>query len=293
MMSNGKCQRKTPVRSTIQPLAHRRQSIGFTLIELLVVIAIIALLMAIILPALQEVKRRAMGIYCQANLQNLSVAWTMYAQSNDERIVSGEVWANYNNVRPFDWVHPVISTSNPDYIPGMSDHERELAGIRKGALFPYTATEKVYNCPGDRTWYEVEGSLGPSQSPYRSFATSWPMNGQWGGIDPKYKYKRTVEIVSPSRRLVYLEEEEAGGANWGSWILSSNPAIFGWWDPISIWHSRRSTNLGFADGHSEKHIWKDKSTLDMAENQNLGQAPYSGEGQDLQFIRQAYHHAFK
>ena len=113
------------MKSAIRPRAHGRRSIGFTLIELLVVIAIIALLMAIILPALQEVKRRAMGIYCQANLQNLSLAWTMYAQSNDGRIVSGEVWANYNNVRPFDWVHPVISTSDPDYIPGMSDHERE------------------------------------------------------------------------------------------------------------------------------------------------------------------------
>ena len=175
----------------------------------------------------------------------------------------------------------------------MTDHERELAGIRKGALFPYTKNEKIYHCPGDRTWKEVKGSLNASQSPYRSFAASWAMNGQWGGIDSKYKYKSTVKIVNPSMRLVFIEEEEAGGANWGSWILEPNPASFKWWDPIAIWHTGRSTNLGFADGHSEAHFWKDKSTIDMGETQKLGQAPYAGEHEDLEFIRQAYHHDFK
>jgi len=266
---------------------------GFTLVELLVVIAIIALLMAILMPALQSARRRAQAIYCRANMRNLSIAWTIYAQDNGDKIVSGEVWANYGNVKPFDWVHPVISTSDPLYVPGMTDHERELAGIRKGALFPYTKNEKIYHCPGDRTWKEVKGSLNASQSPYRSFAASWAMNGQWGGIDSKYKYKSTVKIVNPSMRLVFIEEEEAGGANWGSWILEPNPASFKWWDPIAIWHTGRSTNLGFADGHSEAHFWKDKSTIDMGETQKLGQAPYAGEREDLEFIRQAYHHDFK
>jgi len=268
-----------------QSFACARRPIGFTLIELLVVIAVIAVLMAILLPALQEAKKRAMGTFCQANLRSLALAWTMYAQGNDDKIVSGEVWANTNNVKSFDWVHPVSGTG--------PDHERELRGIRNGALFPYTASEKVYNCPGDKTWKEVTGTLSSQQSPYRSFATSWPMNGQWGGIDNKYKYKKTAEIPQPSERLVYLEEEEAGGANWGSWILSSNPSTFEWWDPIAVWHSRRSTNLGFADGHCQKRIWRDKSTLDMGENQNLGQKPYPGEGEDLRFIRHAYHHDFK
>ena len=152
------------MKDTTRPFADKRRTAAFTLIELLVVIAIIALLLSIILPALKEAKKRAMGIYCQSNLRSLSITWTTYAQENDEKIVSGEAWANYNNVRPFDWVHPLISTSDPDYSPGMSDHERELAGIRKGALFPYAETEKLYNCPGDRTWKDVTGPLSPSQS---------------------------------------------------------------------------------------------------------------------------------
>jgi prepilin-type N-terminal cleavage/methylation domain-containing protein/prepilin-type processing-associated H-X9-DG protein len=270
---------------------------AFTLIELLVVIAIIALLLSILMPALKEAKKRAMGIYCLSNLRGLSIAWTVYADQNDDNLVSGEAWANYGNVRPFDWVHPVLENTDPLYTPGMSENERELAGIRKGALFPYTETEKLYNCPGDRTWKTATGTLSPSQSPYRSFAVSWPMNAQWPGVNDRYKYTKTGEIVMPANRLVFLEEEEAGGSNWGSWILRPDPADFRWHDPIAIWHSRSSTNLGFADGHAERHHWVDQSTLDMAENQTLRKdplaPPYVGEGEDLRYMRRIYHHAWR
>ena len=274
----------------------RFRKTAFTLIELLVVIAIIALLLSILLPALKEAKKRAMGIYCLAELRGLSLAWTLYADENDGKLVSGEAWANYNRVLPFDWVHPVLETSDPLYTPGMSENERELAGIRKGALFPYTETEKLYHCPGDRTYKTATGTLSSSQSPYRSFAVPWPMNGQWGSTpdkEEKYRYRKMAEIVLPSNRLVFLEEEEDGGRNWGSWILPSNPAVFEWWDPIAIWHSRSSTNLGFADGHAEKQHWVDQSTLDMAENQTLGQTLNAGEGEDLTYMRRIYHHAFR
>lgn len=271
---------------------------AFTLIELLVVIAIIALLLAILLPALREVKKRAMGVYCLANLRGLSLAWTLYADQNDGKLVSGEVWADYDLVRPFDWVHPVIEMSDPLYTTGMSENERELAGIRKGALFPYTETEKLYHCPGDRTFKTVTGTLTPFDSPYRSFAVSWPMNGNWGGINPKYKYKKMGEIRLPANRLVFIEEED-GSNNWGSWILRANPVEFRWHDPIAIWHTRSSTNLGFADGHAAKRHWVDKSTLDMAEYQITGMdphgsdpsgSPYVDEGEDLAYMRRVFHH---
>ncbi len=59
------------------------KSRGFTLIELLVVIAIIALLMAILMPALQRVKKQANNVACQANLHQWSLLWSMYTEEHD------------------------------------------------------------------------------------------------------------------------------------------------------------------------------------------------------------------
>jgi len=67
---------------------------GFTLIELLVVIAVIALLMAILMPALQRVKRQARAVVCQANLKQWGVLFASLAEDNEGRLVDRESWAS-------------------------------------------------------------------------------------------------------------------------------------------------------------------------------------------------------
>ncbi|MCJ7693450.1 MAG: prepilin-type N-terminal cleavage/methylation domain-containing protein, partial [Sedimentisphaerales bacterium] len=65
-----------------------RKQTAFTLIELLVVIAIIAILMAVLMPALHSAREQGMRAVCLSNLKQLTLAWQVYADENEDRIVS-------------------------------------------------------------------------------------------------------------------------------------------------------------------------------------------------------------
>ena len=106
---------------------------GFTLIELLVVIAIIALLMAILMPALARVKRQARAVVCRSNLRNLSLAAMLYVEDNN-----GRFWCGWGPE----------STGWPPWPP------RQPQGWRD-ALEHYYKDEKVRFCPEATKWDDV------------------------------------------------------------------------------------------------------------------------------------------
>ena len=113
---------------------------GFTLIELLVVIAVIAVLMAILMPALNRAKEQGKRTTCLSNLKQLTLAWIMYADDNDDKLVNGDTGEYGIHQDETPWVLK-------DWDPAYSINQRKKA-IEDGALYPYTQTLKVYRCPG-------------------------------------------------------------------------------------------------------------------------------------------------
>ena len=116
---------------------------AFTLIELLVVIAIIAILMAVLMPALHRAREQGRRAACLSNLKQLSLAWNMYADENDDRLVNGATGFSNQNLSWGD------HRNEPAWIDGYHPNDQEAAeeDIRRGALWPYVKNEKIYRCP--------------------------------------------------------------------------------------------------------------------------------------------------
>ncbi len=256
---------------------------GFTLIELLVVIAIIALLMAIVMPSLSAARKYAQGVACASNVRQLSIAWTMYADGNDSKLVGSQVWTDRWEAE--DWVHRRVQSGDPGHVTGLTAHETELVGIRTGALFPYVNDTKAYHCIADPGWQKNKQkiALEAKESPYRSYAIQDGLNG-WGYFD-QTPARRITQLRNPSEIYVFIEEDEGSGAhNWGSWILDKDGNSFH--DPISIWHKNRST-LGYADGHAELHLWKEETTWQVSSGELPPGTPVVGS-RDLEYMQKGY-----
>ncbi|UCE50752.1 MAG: type II secretion system protein [Phycisphaerales bacterium] len=219
---------------------------GFTLIELLVVIAIIAVLMAILMPSLRIAREQARSIYCRSNVRALCMAWLVYKDENDNKLVDGHPLA-YTPERP-SW-----AGLPPDF--RTTGIEKKMEYIKKGLLWPYVKDVDAYHCPSDRRKNSPYHKYG-----YRTYSLPGGMNGVPAGtweINPCLKY---TDIKNPATKYTFLAECDPRGANWGSWVL--RPKSRRWVDPFAIWHRDNNSTLGFADGHVAMQRWYSKGLIE-------------------------------
>jgi len=221
---------------------------GFTLIELLVVIAIIAVLMSILMPALNRVREYGKRAACLNNLHQLTVAWILYADNNDDNLVNGDSGEYGIHPNETPWVLR-------DWSTGMSvDQKREA--ILKGALWPYCKNLKVYRCP---TVSKIVRS-GAQEEILRTYSVADSMNCKdWPDMGAEMIKKR-MNIPNPAYRIVFLDDGGTNPSALGGWTVYVKQE--NWWDPPPVRHGDGST-FSFADGHSEYHKWRDPRTIEF------------------------------
>jgi len=232
---------------------------GFTLIELLVVIAIIAILMAILMPALNVAREQARGIGCSSNQKTMTLAYIMYAGDNDGEVCGG--WANHNTVNGVPpWVMPPLSYSGGTIVPKPSGDvtlQERYNGLKEGVLFQYVKDVGAYHCPGDsRLKRGTSLGISPAQLIYRSYSLTDYMRA----TEPKDP-KKLFTFTRPATRILYVEDiydGSAGNHNHNGW--SYEPGTHRLWDPLGIFHSNACT-FSFMDGHAERKKWDDKRTV--------------------------------
>ena len=244
---------------------------AFTLIELLVVIAIIALLMAIIMPALSLAKKKAATTVCLSNTKNLSLGWYMYMGENDGRIMSSDDNKTEDNQHYVGWCGIPRDESGTALTinqasPAVTD-EDEIRGIQQGLLYPYVKNPDVYHCPADN----VRKSIYDQTTAFVSYGVPMCLYGYTRKSDALYtKQIRTFsEIARPATRYVFVESAETRNWNSSHHFVMAAPeytelAEWGWWGPMAINHGDSSV-LGFCDGHSEMRKWRDRFTIDRVD----------------------------
>ncbi|HEU5071158.1 MAG TPA: prepilin-type N-terminal cleavage/methylation domain-containing protein [Verrucomicrobiae bacterium] len=231
---------------------------AFTLIELLVVIAIIAILAALLLPALSRAKERATGINCLSNLRQLTLAALLYGGDFSDAIPP-------NRGQTLDsWVPGGNATYDVDSLPGATN----VANLRAALLYPYNRSDGIYRCPGDKNL--VEGTSLPRVRDYS-------LNGMMGdnagfGVDvhPNIsEHKRFTDVVipSPAGASFFIDEQASA-----STLKSKTSVDDGYFAVDSgsgskttynsqIWRNVPASRhgdcgqLSYADGHAAKMRW--------------------------------------
>jgi prepilin-type N-terminal cleavage/methylation domain-containing protein/prepilin-type processing-associated H-X9-DG protein len=235
-------------RSAAFPLAA-----GFTLIELLVVIAIIAILAALLLPALARAKLKAQGTYCMNNEKQMALAWTMYADDNQQTLVAnagdGQAPPAGLYATNLCWVVGNVSSPANEYISGVEDITNTW--LLSGSLLgPYAKSVSIYKCPAD------PGNP-PGTLRVRSISMNDYMHGDGTGTMSAnfVNYLHTTDINNPCQSFVFLDERSSTINDGYFEVLMTTSYSSITVDDMPANYHGNAGGFSFADGHAIIKPW--------------------------------------
>jgi prepilin-type N-terminal cleavage/methylation domain-containing protein/prepilin-type processing-associated H-X9-DG protein len=271
----------------------KTRSKAVTLIELLVVIAIIAILAAMLLPALARAKQKAQAITCMNNSKQLSRAWQMYANDSNDRLVINNDGYHSDARFPTSWAGGVM-----DWNGGANSQNTNtlyLTDDRLALMGPYVAkSSKIFWCPTDTCL------SGPQrQSGWSHRARSVAMNAaigdgtkytgfSWSATPTPFWWARKMGDLNspgPSGSWLFVDEHPD---SIDDCILYTNPYFTsgtGQFTELPANDHGGSCGLGFADGHAEIHKWSDSLSLYPVQCTTRNQVSVSNS-KDLQYMSQ-------
>ncbi len=261
--------------------AKRRSDRAFTLVEMLVVIGVIAILVAILLPALAGAKRKAIGTSCLSNIRQLQIAWHLWEGDHDQRLPP-------NNDQPLagrdtnyaSWVAGWLRLdteigdktdgTNTDLLVGASY-------VAFGSIGQFAINPKLYKCPLDKSTVKIGAE---SYSRVRTVAMNLYMNGTGIWNDTNFMtYSRVDEISKPSDTWVFTEERE-DSINDGYFAVRMSDQ-YSLIDTPANYHEN-GCYFSFVDAHVERRQWREASTTPpLVPGVHLSGIPYYTSANDL------------